>query len=166
MENELIDDGSLSFLNIPRDTNSRSLQGDEVKRVKGVLYADDGTYFASSKEQLRDLLDFIRTTLWEELKLTLKDNWQIFPVAWNRYDKSGRGVDFVGFVFYHNQTCIRKSIKKNFCRAAARQNRRDPPLSDKAYKQGVCSWLGWAKYSNSKHLLKTIVKSQYYASIL
>ena len=138
----------------------------EEKRVKGVLYADDGTYFASSKEQLRDLLDFIRTTLWEELKLTLKDNWQIFPVAWNRYDKSGRGVDFVGFVFYHNQTCIRKSIKKNFCRAAARQNRRDPPLSDKAYKQGVCSWFGWAKVCNSKHLLKTIVKSQYYASIL
>lgn len=34
MENELIDDGSLSFLNIPRDTNSRSLQGDEVKQSR------------------------------------------------------------------------------------------------------------------------------------
>lgn len=34
MENELIDDGSLSFLNIPRDTNSRSLLGDEVKQSR------------------------------------------------------------------------------------------------------------------------------------
>lgn len=34
MENELNDDGSLSFLNIPRDTNSRSLQGDEVKQSR------------------------------------------------------------------------------------------------------------------------------------
>ena len=28
------DDGSLAFLNIPRDTNSRSLKGDEVKQSK------------------------------------------------------------------------------------------------------------------------------------
>lgn len=28
------DDGSLSFLNIPRDSNSRSLQGDEVKQSR------------------------------------------------------------------------------------------------------------------------------------
>lgn len=138
----------------------------EVKRIKGVLYADDGTYFAATKEQLHDLLSYIRKTLWEELRLTLKDNWQIFPVAWNRYDRSGRGVDFVGFVFYHNQTCIRKSIKQNFCRAVARQNRRTPPMSPKAYKQGVCSWLGWAKYSNSRNLLKSTIKPQYYESIL
>lgn len=26
--------------------------------------------------------------------------------------------------------------------------------------------LGWAKHSNSKHLLKTIIKKEYYASIL
>ena len=135
-------------------------------RVKGVLYADDGTYFSASKETLHELLEIIRQTLQDELKLTLKDNYQIFPVAWNRYDDSGRGVDFVGFVFYRNQICIRKSIKQNFCRAAARQNRRSPPMSYIAYKQGICSWLGWAKYSNAKHLLQTIITPKYYASIL
>lgn len=36
----------------------------------------------------------------------------------------------------------------------------------KAYKQGVCSWLGWAKYSNSRNLLKSTIKPQYYESIL
>lgn len=29
-----VDDGSLAFLNIPRDQNSRSLKGDEVKQSK------------------------------------------------------------------------------------------------------------------------------------
>ena len=89
-------------------------------------------------------------------KTSKKANYQVFPIAKNRSDKHGRGLDFVGFVFYHEHKLIRKSIKKNFCRAVARLNKQ-PNLSAKDYKQGVCSWLGWAKHSNSKHLLKTII---------
>ncbi len=95
------------------------------------------------------------------LKLTLKGNEQIFPIAENRADKHGRGLDFVGFVFYHNQTLMRKSIKQNFCRMAARLNKK-LNISARDYKQKLCSWYGWAKVSNSKHLLKTIIKSQFY----
>ena len=75
-----------------------------------------------------------------------------------------RDRDFVGFVFYHEHKLIRKSIKKNFCRAVARLNKQ-PNLSAKDYKQGVCSWLGWAKHSNSKHLLKTIIKPSFYGNL-
>lgn len=32
--------------------------------------------------------------------------------------------------------------------------------------KALAQWLGWAKHSNSRHLLKTIIKPQYYASIL
>ncbi len=32
--NQPVDDGSLSFLNIPRDENSRSMKGDQVKQEK------------------------------------------------------------------------------------------------------------------------------------
>lgn len=60
------------------------------------------------------------------------------------------------------QKLMRKSIKQNFCREAARLNKREKPLSQKAYKQAVCPWLGWAKHSNSRHLLKTIIKQKYY----
>lgn len=137
----------------------------ERKGVKGVLYADDGTFFAASKEILRELLSDIKTWLETELHLTLKANYQIFPIAENRYDKHGRGLDFVGFVFYHNQTQIRKGIKKNFCRTVARLNKRNPPLSPAEYKQRICSWLGWAKYSDSKHLLKSIIKPEYYGKL-
>jgi hypothetical protein len=52
---------------------------------------------------------------------------------------------------------MRKRIKKNFCRAVAKLNKRSIP--DKEYKRRIASWLGWAKYSNSKNLLKKIIKT-------
>lgn len=94
-----------------------------------------------------------------------KGNEQIFPIAENRADKHGRGLDFVGFVFYHAQTLMRKAIKQNFCRAAARLNKK-LNISAKDYKQRLCSWFGWAKVSNSKHLLKTIIKPQFYETCI
>ena len=58
------------------------------------------------------------------------------------------------------------SRKRGNCRTAARLNKRNPPLPPAEYKQRICSWLGWAQHSNSKHLLKTIIKPKYYASVL
>lgn len=55
--------------------------------------------------------------------------------------------------------------EKNFCRTAARLNKRNPPLLPAEYKQRICSCLGWAKYSDSKHLLKTIIKPHYYGKL-
>lgn len=137
-------------------------------QVKGVMYADDGCFFAADKKTLHGLLDFLRSEL-AKLDLQLKGNYQIFPVADAHYypkrdvgDKHGRGVDFVGYVFYHNHTRLRKSIKRNFCRRVSRLNRRKKPLSPSDYKQAVCSWLGWVKYSNSEHLLKKIIKQENY----
>lgn len=129
-------------------------------------YADDIPLFADNKEDLHKAFKEIKRYLEEELKLTIKGNYQVFPIAKNRYDKSGRALDYVGYKFYREQKLIRKSIKKNFCRHVARLNKRNPPLPPKEYKQGICSWLGWAKHSNSKHLLKSIIKKEYYASIL
>ena len=136
----------------------------EVKKVRHYFrYADDMVFLSDNKEELHALLADIKTYL-STLNLSLKGNEQIFPIAYNREDRHGRGLDFVGFVFYRNQTLIRKGIKKAFCRKAAGLNRRKPPLAVKAYKQEVCSWLGWAKYSNSRNLLKTIIKPNYYGA--
>lgn len=137
----------------------------ERKGIRSVLYADDGCFFAATKDELHSLLDYIRTYLRDELSLTLKDNWQIFPVAKNRYDRHGRGVDFVGYVFYHEQTAMRKSVKQNYCRAIAKLNKRMPEPTPKAYKMEIAPWLGWAKYSNSRHLLKTTIKPKYYDTL-
>lgn len=128
-------------------------------QVKGVLYADDGCFFAADKAVLRDLLSFLRIEL-AKIDLQLKGNYQIFPVASAHSDRHGRGVDFLGYVFYHEHTRLRKSIKRNYCRRVARLNRRNPTAAE--YKQAVCSWLGWIKYSNSEHLLKSTTKTNYY----
>lgn len=125
-------------------------------------YADDIVLFADNKEDLRKALTVIQAYLRDELSLTVKGNYQIFPVALNRYDKHGRALDYVGYKFFRKQKLIRKTIKKNFCRAAVRLNKRQPPVDFKTYKQEVCSWLGWAKHSNSRHLLRTIIKKEYY----
>lgn len=67
--------------------------------------------------------------------------------------------------FNCKETLIRKGIKKNFCRAAARLNKRND-ISAAEYKQRLCSWFGWAKVCNSKHLLKTIIKPQFYETCI
>ncbi len=133
----------------------------EVKHVKYYFrYADDMVFLSSSKEELHALLNDIKEYL-KGLKLTLKGNEQVFPIGENRNDRHGRGLDFVGFVFYHKQTLIRKGIKKNFCRAAAHWNKK-PNVKLETYRQALCSWFGWAKYSNSRNLLKTIIKPEFY----
>lgn len=136
----------------------------EFPQVKGVVYADDGVFFAATKGALRDLREFISEGL-ARLGLSLRSNWQIFPVARNREDKQGRGVDFLGYVFYSRQTLIRKSIKRNFCRRVARLYKRLSPLSPIAFKRAVCSWLGWFKHCNAAHLLRAIIAPNYYPQL-
>lgn len=139
----------------------------EELKLDAAEYADDFIFLSDDKDRLRQAFEtVIRPYIETELELAVKGNYQIFPIAQNRHDRHGRALDFVGFKFYRHQTLIRKSIKQNFCRAASRLNKRKRPLKEKRYKQEVAAWLGWAKHSNSKHLLKTIIKQEYHASIL
>lgn len=138
----------------------------EVLRLDTAEYADDIVFFSDNKEALHEAFHgFIKPYLENDLELLVKGNHQIFPIAKNRYDKHGRMLDYVGYCFYRKQKLIRKSIKKNFCRAAAKLNRKQPVPPLKEYKQAICPWLGWAKHSNSKHLLQTIIKKEYYGNL-
>lgn len=138
----------------------------EVLRLDAAEYADDIVFFSDNKEALHEAFHgFIKPYLENDLELLVKGNHQIFPIAKNRYDKHGRMLDYVGYCFYRKQKLIRKSIKKNFCRSAAKLNRKQPVPPLKEYKQAICPWLGWAKHSNSKHLLQTIIKKEYYGNL-
>ncbi|MDR3057746.1 MAG: reverse transcriptase/maturase family protein [Prevotella sp.] len=122
----------------------------EVKHVKYYFrYADDMVILHSDKDYLRSLFLEIQLYLNNNLNLQVKSNWQIFPVA-------SRGIDFLGYVFYHTHTRLRKRIKQRFCRRIAQLSKRD--ISEKEYQQVVCSWMGWAKHCDSKYLLKKILK--------
>lgn len=124
----------------------------EEKQVKYYYrYCDDMVILGSDKDSLRDLLKDIDAYLRKELKLKLKDNYQIFPVE-------ARGIDFVGYVFYHTHILLRKSIKKNFCRRVAKLNKKDIGITE--YKKGICSWIGWSKHCNSINLIKNIISHE------
>ena len=129
-------------------------------------YADDIPFFADNKADLHNAFEAVRRYLSERLHLTVKANYQIFPIAENRYDRHGRALDYVGYKFYRNQKFLRKSIKKNLCRTVARLNRRQPEPPYKEFKMAVAPWIGWAKHSNSRNLLKTIIQNPKYYGIL
>lgn len=82
----------------------------EIKRVKYIVrYMDDVTVYNESKEFLHALLRDMEEYLRNNLKLTVKDNWQVFPT-------DIRGVDFVGYRHFYGYKLLRKSTCKNFKR--------------------------------------------------
>lgn len=124
----------------------------ETKRVKYYYrYADDMVILAPNKPYLHGLLNEITDYLHSELNLQLKGNYQVFPV-------DSRGIDFVGYKFYHTHILMRKSIKKRLCRKAAKLNKKD--IDAKSYRMQIAPWLGWAKHCDSKHLLKKVIKHE------
>lgn len=125
----------------------------EEKRVKYYWrYADDIVILASNKDDLHKLLHEIRAYLRDNLKLRVKRNYQVFPVE-------SRGIDFLGYVFYHSHTLFRKSIKQKLCRRVAKLNKRKIAPTKEQYKQQICSWWGWCKYCNSINLFNKLSKS-------
>jgi retron-type reverse transcriptase len=113
----------------------------EEKRVKYYFrYADDLVILHSEKPYLHELLDDIRNYLQQNLKLSIKENYQVFPV-------DARSIDFVGYRFYHTHTLLRKSIKQNFARMLAKRKN----------KESIAAYYGWAKHCNSVNLLKKLL---------
>lgn len=106
-------------------------------------YADDLVILGSDKPALHALLSDIKTYLKTRLNLTVKDNYQVFPVA-------ARGIDFVGYVFYHTHTRLRKSIKQNFARKLAKG----------ASAATIASYKGWTDHANCKHLIKKLLPNE------
>lgn len=117
----------------------------EEKQVKYYFrYADDLVILSGSKEYLHQLLKEIEYYLSNKLELTVKDNWQVFPVK-------SRGIDFVGYKHFHSHTLLRKSIKKRF----ARMLKRNPRC------ESIASYKGWLKHCNSKNLLKKLLNEKF-----
>lgn len=129
----------------------------EVKLVRYYFrYADDIVVLHRNKELLRELLAEFERYLRDNVELVVKDNKQIFPLARDHRDRHGRGIDFLGFVFYLNETRLRRSIKQNLCRKVAKLTKRKNPPTPEAFKQAVASWWGWCKYSDSEHFINKL----------
>jgi RNA-directed DNA polymerase len=103
-------------------------------------YADDIVILSNSKAHLHQVLAKIDNYLNTNLKLQVKQNYQIFPVE-------KRGIDFVGYVHYHTHTLLRKSIKKRFAKAIAKG----------ANKATIAAYRGWTNPANTINLINKIL---------
>lgn len=124
----------------------------EEKKVKHYYrYADDMVILANNKAELHLLKNDIDTYFKEHLKLSIKNNYQVFPV-------SVRGIDFVGYVFRHSHIKLRKSIKKRFIKKVKKL--RSKNLPNEIFLQKICSYTGWTKHCNSKNLIKNLISNE------
>lgn len=125
----------------------------EVKRIKGYFrYCDDMVFLGNNKEELRALYYEVKEQI-EALNVTLKPNWQIYPVA-------SRGVDFLGYIIRPTYVRLRKRTKRNFIQKVAKVNMYKPSEHSinvlgsywGIIKHGDCRnlWFKYIKHSSFK----------------
>lgn len=113
-----------------------------------IRYVDDLVIFGPNKKKLHKIRTEIAKYL-KEIKLELKNNWQVFRV-------DDRGIDFLGFRFFRDKTILRK-------RNVLRIKRRVKKISKKSklnFKDAsaIISYWGWIKRSNSYNFYNKHIK--------
>lgn len=120
----------------------------EVLRLRYVYdYSDDLTVLGGDKAALHGVLVFINDYLETARHLSLKGNYQIFPVE-------SRGVDMGGYVTFHTHCLARKRNKKGLCREVAKLRKAGVPEPEIMLR--TASRVGFMKHCDSKHLLKIL----------
>lgn len=118
----------------------------EEKRCKYYFrYCDDIVILHSNKQYLSCLRKDISIYLKLKLNLILKENWQIFPV-------DIRGIDFLGYRFFHDYTLLRKRIAKRFKKRMKEVKEKHRKLSLINILSKVMSYYGWMKYADCYRL--------------
>lgn len=117
----------------------------ELKPIAYFRYCDDLVMLCRSAREGHVIRKQVFKKLEEQYHLTIKPNWQVVSV-----DK--RGLDFVGFVFRSDSIRLRQSIANNFKRKCKTIRRDNHDLSPFEVVNGLGSYWGWCKHSNSKQL--------------
>jgi len=105
-------------------------------------YCDDLVLLSDNKDTLFTWLENIKEYLHNELNLSLKDNYQVFPVA-------ARGIDFLGYRFFRGYTLVRKSIVKQMKHRLSKE-------------KSMSSYYGWFIHADSFRLLKKYFSDKQY----
>lgn len=102
-------------------------------------YVDDFILIGPNKRKLRNLLLKIELCLAEQ-GLWLKGNYQVFPIR-------KRGIDILGYRFYHSHTLLRKRNALRIMRAARKWRKHKTPYRARA----LLSLAGNIKWFNSNN---------------
>lgn len=119
-------------------------------------YCDDLVILHEDKEFLHKARVEIEEKL-KELKLTLKSNWQVFPV-------DVRGVDFLGYRFYKTHTLLRKRVAKQMVKRLTAVKNKADTMEPAKLISCVMSYYGWQKHANAwnlftKHMSRELVNT-------
>lgn len=93
-----------------------------IKETLGVAcyvrYMDDLVLIDFNKAKLHAAHLKIRSYL-RSINLEINDNWQVFRFSYSSFGKEkGRAIDFMGYVFHHNRTVLRKNTLSKVRRKA------------------------------------------------
>jgi RNA-directed DNA polymerase len=120
----------------------------EKMKVKYVVrYMDDIVILHHSKKFLHSLKREIDRYLWKELRLKVKDNWQVFPTGI-------RGIDFVGYRHFYGFKLLRKSTCKRFKRQMLKIRKKCEEGKKLTYSEwcSANSYKGWLIWCDSYRL--------------
>lgn len=117
-------------------------------------YVDDMVIFGRNKRELHRMRRKIEEYL-GTLRLTLKGNWQVFRFEERR---SGRALDFLGFVFHRNRITLRKSILRSARRKAMAIWKKGRPTWYSASQ--MLSYCGWFFNASAYRYFKTYILSR------
>ena len=115
-------------------------------------YCDDIVILHSDKEFLHNTKNQLIAWL-DDLNLELKSDWQVFPT-------DIRGIDFLGYRFFHDYTLLRKSIGHRFKRKIRWIKKRWREIEPVSVISTVMSYNGWFGYANCQNFTNKYIDNE------
>lgn len=123
----------------------------EVKRCRYYFrYCDDLVILGGDKAGLHALRVEAAEYLADRLRLRVKPNWQVF-------ETDSRGLDFLGYRFFHGYVLLRKRIVKKIKRRMRTLTRRWASMPAKTVAGSVASYKGWMQHADCYHLQNAVL---------
>ena len=116
-------------------------------------YCDDIVILHEDKTFLHELKTKIERYLNSNLKLTVKDNWQVFPTR-------TRGIDFVGYRHFGDYILLRKTTAKQLKRRMKTIRNRCHNRIEMSYSDwcSINSYRGWIIWCDGFNLTKKYIE--------
>ena len=126
----------------------------EVLHVKYYMrYMDDIIILMDSKEKLHELRKQIEVYFETNMRITMKDNWQVFPTF-------KRGLDYLGYRTFFGYTLLRKTTCLSFKRKMNRLFKKVNKGKMLTESDFCCvySYIGWLKSCDSFRLYQKYIE--------
>lgn len=115
-------------------------------------YCDDIVILSDSKLALHRLFKRIQEYLKDNLHLSIKKSWQVFPIFI-------RGIDFLGYRVFADYCLLRKSIATNFKKKVAFIRKNYLFMYPSQIVNGIMSYKGWMKWANTNNLVQKYINT-------